>query len=125
MKMVDEWVAKAEADYQGAVALNRRRREPLPDLVCYHAQQSAEKYMKAYLTLQGATPPTVHNLAALLGLCQSHDPALGVLVADARILNPYGVLIRYPGLSATKVDAAAALSAVRRVRRVVRRSLGL
>jgi hypothetical protein len=36
-----EWVAKAEADYDGAVALNRRRKNPLPDLVCFHCQQCA------------------------------------------------------------------------------------
>lgn len=31
-----EWVSKAEADYDGAVALARRRKKPLPDLVCFH-----------------------------------------------------------------------------------------
>jgi len=30
VSLIDEWVEKAEADYEGAVALNRRRAAPLP-----------------------------------------------------------------------------------------------
>ncbi|MCZ6676164.1 MAG: HEPN domain-containing protein [Candidatus Poribacteria bacterium] len=62
MTLVDEWIEKAEADFKGAVALNRRRKDPLPDLVCYHCQQSAEKYLKAFLIAQGITPPRIHDL---------------------------------------------------------------
>ena len=57
MSLLDEWVDKAEADYKSAVALHRRRKEPLPDVVCYHCQQCVEKYLKAYLIAQGSTPP--------------------------------------------------------------------
>jgi hypothetical protein len=49
--LVDEWVEKAEADYLAALALNRRRSRPLPDVVCY---QSTEKYFKAYLLHNGS-----------------------------------------------------------------------
>jgi HEPN domain-containing protein len=48
--LVQEWVDKAEADYQGAHALQRQRKHPLPDLVCFHCQQSAEKYLLPYIT---------------------------------------------------------------------------
>ena len=47
MSLLAEWVDKAEADYQSAVALGRRRKAPLPDIVCYHCQQCVEKYLKA------------------------------------------------------------------------------
>jgi HEPN domain-containing protein len=49
LSLLAEWVNKAEADYQSAVALHRRRKAPLPDIVCYHCQQCVEKYLKAYL----------------------------------------------------------------------------
>lgn len=49
---IGEWIAKAEEDYAGAVDLQRRRKNPLPNLVCFHAQQCAEKYLKAYLISQ-------------------------------------------------------------------------
>ena len=63
-----EWVAKAEADYEGAVDLRRRRKNPLPDLVCFHCQQCAEKYLKAILQEAGIAFPKTHVLADLLAL---------------------------------------------------------
>jgi len=45
---VKEWINKAEADFEGAMHLARRRKKPLPDLVCFHCQQCAEKYLNPY-----------------------------------------------------------------------------
>jgi len=125
MSVLDEWIGKAEDDYKAAVALNRRRREPLPDIVCYHCQQSAEKYLKAYLISRSVVPPWTHDLADLLALCQGYDPTLSVLDPQAQYLRRYAVLIRYPGLAATVADARDALLALRRIRRVLRKKLGL
>lgn len=46
---VREWLKKAEEDFAGALHLSRRRKKPLPDLVCFHCQQAAEKFLKAFL----------------------------------------------------------------------------
>lgn len=62
VSLIDDWVQKAEADYQGAVALNRRRKVPLPDLVCYHCQQCGEKYLKAFLVSKGFNPPRIFTI---------------------------------------------------------------
>jgi HEPN domain-containing protein len=123
--LADEWVAKAEADYRAAVALNRRRKEPLPDIVCYHCQQSAEKYLKAYLIANGVSPPHIHDLIQLLNLCALHDATLATRLPLVQTLNPYGVLIRYPGMSATEAEAKDAVNAMRRLRSLLRRKLGL
>ena len=50
MASVADWVDKAEDDWKAAVDLDRRRRDPLPDPVCFHCQQCAEKYLKAFHT---------------------------------------------------------------------------
>jgi HEPN domain-containing protein len=47
----EEWVAKAEADYRAAMALDP---VDLPDVVCSHCQQCVEKYLKAGLVSRGA-----------------------------------------------------------------------
>ena len=75
-RLTAEWVAKAEADYQGAVALQRRRKQPLPDLVCFHSQQCAEKYLKAFLQETGVPVPRTHVLTDLLNLTIPTHPAL-------------------------------------------------
>ena len=116
---------KAEADYQAAVALNRRRKQPLPDIVCYHCQQCVEKYLKAYLIVQGVPPPRSHDLEELLDLCAAYDATLNQWLALVQFLNPYGVQIRYPGTSATIANAKDAVKTMRRLRTVLRRKLGL
>ena len=44
-----EWMEKAEGDYATAERELRARRRPNYDAVCFHAQQAAEKYLKAFL----------------------------------------------------------------------------
>lgn len=97
----------------------------MPDVVCYHAHQCAEKYLKAYLLEQGMTPPRIHDLEDLLNLCVLHDPALATHLPLVKALNPFGVQIRYPGMSATVAEAKDALKTVRRLRTEMRRALGL
>jgi HEPN domain-containing protein len=42
-----EWVPKAEGGYETMLRESRVRRDPNYDAVCFHAQQAAEKYLKA------------------------------------------------------------------------------
>lgn len=39
---------------------------PMPiGIICYHCQQSAEKYLKGFLVLHGMSPPKTHDLNQL------------------------------------------------------------
>ncbi len=44
-----EWIDKAEGDFATASREIRVRKSPNYDAVCFHAQQCAEKYLKALL----------------------------------------------------------------------------
>jgi len=125
LSLLAERINKAEADYQSAVALHRRRKAPLPDIVCYHGQQCAEKYLKAYLIAQGNTPPRIHDLEELLNLCVLYDAPLTTRLPLVQVLNPYAVLIRYPGMTATVAEAKEAVHAMRRLRTILRRKLSI
>jgi len=50
-----EWVKKAEGDYVTAQRELRARKSPNYDASCFHAQQCAEKYLKARLLLNFVT----------------------------------------------------------------------
>ena len=52
-----EWVQKAEGDYETTLRESRVRRHPNYDAVCFHAQQTAEKYLKAVLQESGFSFP--------------------------------------------------------------------
>ena len=125
MTLLDEWVEKAEGDYKAAVILKRQRKEPQYDTVCYHSQQSAEKYLKAYLVKQGVAPQRTHDLRDLLTECINYDASLSVLWPDVRFLGPFSVQFRYPGDTATGIQATDALVTLRHLRKIMRRKLGL
>lgn len=54
------WVAKAEEDFEMA-RLALRRKKPLTDPACFHAQQCAEKYLKGMLVARGQIFPKTHD----------------------------------------------------------------
>jgi HEPN domain-containing protein len=120
-----EWVEKAEGDWNAAQQLNRVRKDPNYDSVCFHCQQSVEKYLKAGLEEAGMNFPKTHDLIKLLGLAVAVEPQWVALHPLVATLNPYGVGYRYPGLTATRADAKAAIKDCREVRRVIRPAFGL
>jgi HEPN domain-containing protein len=65
------------------------------DTACFHAQQCAEKMLKAFLTLKDIHVERTHDLARLLSQCVPLDPEFGVLADAADTLNPYAVEVRY------------------------------
>lgn len=120
-----EWVDKAEGDWNAARQLNRVRKAPNYDSVCFHCQQSVEKYLKARLEEAGINFPRTHDLIKLLSLAVNVEPKWTALQPVMAVLNPYAIAYRYPGFSAAKLDAKDALQSCRRVRRTIRISLGL
>ena len=103
----------------------RARQHPNPDSACFHAQQCAEKYLKARLQEAGLAFPKTHDLLDLLNRLLAVEPAWTTLNPQLTQLVNYAVVFRYPGISASKADARKALVACRAVRRAVRQSLKL
>ena len=61
-----EWIEKAENDLKNAAHTLKLTRECPTDTVCFHAQQCAEKYLKAYLTGVGVDFPKTHDIERLV-----------------------------------------------------------
>ena len=66
-------------------------------VVGFHAQQAAEKLLKAALFLAGVAPPRTHNLAQLADLAATSGLHLPAECEALRWLTPYAVLYRYEG----------------------------
>jgi HEPN domain-containing protein len=120
-----EWVDKAEGDFVTTQREVQARRQPNYDAACFHAQQCAEKYLKARLQEAGIAIPYTHDLVTLLNLLLPMEPTWSTLAPDLRALTVFGVTFRYPGASANRAMARDALARCRRVRQTVRVSLGL
>ena len=64
--------------------------------VC-HAQQAAEKALKAYLTFRDQPFDLTHRLPLLIDVCAGLDPRFGEWREVAELLTPYATRFRYPG----------------------------
>lgn len=80
-------------------------------LIAFHAQQAAEKSLKAYLTLVGVDFPYTHDIQRLLDFCRDSTDWMEVL-KHAPELNRYAVAARYPD-SRPVVTKAKALEAIK------------
>jgi HEPN domain-containing protein len=65
--LVKEWTHKAEHDL-GMAELALENKPEYTDSICFHCQQTAEKYLKAYLVFLEAPFEKKHNLVYLLDL---------------------------------------------------------
>ena len=87
------WVLKGDSDVQTARLVLTG---PGPyDTTCFHAQQAAEKYLKAVVALAGVAIPRTHDLEVVLAECQKIEPRLALDRARLAILTPYAVQLRY------------------------------
>jgi HEPN domain-containing protein len=94
--LVSQWLAKAEQDMKAGEALLAIE-PPYLYPACFHAQQAAEKYLKALLTWHQIEFPKTHAIELLLELLKGVDSQTASQLQDAGELTPYGVDIRYPG----------------------------
>ncbi len=89
----------------------------LPDMAAYHAQQAAEKALKAFLTLQSVPFRRTHDLVELQAQCAALDEHFSRFLDTAQQLNPYATRFRYPGgpLAPPLVEAQQALQVAEQV----------
>lgn len=76
----------------------------------FHAQQAAEKALKAIAVLHGIAAPRTHDLAALGQALLDNGNDLPLSIDELRILNPFAVEYRYddeviPAISREQLDA--------------------
>lgn len=88
------WIEFAESD------LNMARLEPTqgvePWIAAFHAQQCAEKILKAFLVSCGLQYPLTHDIALLLEICADHAEWAEAL-RPAEYLTTFATWSRYPG----------------------------
>ena len=120
-----EWIDKAEGDYTTAGRELRARKSPNYDAVCFHAQQVAEKYLKAVLQENQQIIPRTHALLDLLAMCIKISPTFQLIQENLNILDGYAVLFRYPGKFADKIEAKDAYKNASIIRDFVRQQLDL
>jgi HEPN domain-containing protein len=93
---VKKWFEKADNDYTIALE-SLDSGKPVPDMICFHAQQCVEKYLKGFLLFHDREIEKTHKLSALIQSCEE----INSLFSELRIkridaLTPYATTYRYP-----------------------------
>jgi len=114
-----KWLTKAANDLLNIE--NNLRAEQVPwDTVCFHAQQCAEKTLKAFLVYHDMRPQRTHDLSLLLRDCVAVEPQLIELEDVCRQLTAYAVSGRYPDVFDVEEDEGRqALVALEQIRAAV------
>ncbi len=76
------------------------------DTVCFHAQQAAEKSLKALLALDDVEYPWRHDLGELLELVKPRWPEVASIEERAIALAPFAVVVRYEDAADPAPDEA-------------------
>jgi HEPN domain-containing protein len=102
------WLRFAEEDLEAAQAMIRHGLPPRH--ACFHAQQAAEKALKALLVFEQVDFPKIHDLDVLRQLVPDGWTVRDTS-ADLAALTEWAVEARYPGdwPEATEADARAAV----------------
>ncbi len=91
-----EWINHAKSDLRLAQIASKDelvRKEQ----VCFHAQQAAEKAIKAVMLSRNIDFPLIHDIDELLEIAENGGIVIPENVRDAGLLTPYAVESRYPG----------------------------
>lgn len=89
----DRWRRQADADLKAARDSAQANNY---SWACFAAQQSAEKYLKAFLFLQGQRVLETHSLRKLVAEAADHHPSLHELTPAAKELDKIYFSSRYP-----------------------------
>ena len=121
---IRRWIEKAENDFRNAEYVLTMQENCPFETVCYHCQQCAEKYLKAFLMYKNVDFPKTHDLVLLFNLLPKNEP-LNLRIQDLQPLNRYSVEAQYPGEwePINELEVRDALVMVRVVRDVFRRML--
>jgi len=122
---VNEWVKKADDDLRTAELIIQVK-DPMTWVICFHCQQAAEKYLKAYLTQHWIEFEKVHDLMYLLRLCMNKDLEFKEIEFELGKLNIYSVTPRYvfdKTIEYTVEEAKEAIEKAKKVKEFVKKKL--
>ena len=94
-ELIKSWLKKAEKDLLTAKH-ELSFADAVTESICFHCQQAAEKYLKAYLVFLGIPFTKTHEIGELVTKCENKDGEISALKEEADKLTDYAIVIRYP-----------------------------
>ena len=93
--LVSEWLRYSKTDLDVAKQLYECMHPRPLEIICYHAQQSAEKALKAVLISNNVMVPKTHDMNKLREMCSEYDSSFSEITTQCSSLHPYSIMPRY------------------------------
>ena len=123
--LVTEWLAKADEDLEfGRVNLEERKN--FFAQICFHFQQAAERYLKAFIVAKEIEFKKIHDLGLLLKMAARVDSSLEDLKEDCEYLGAFYIEARYPvhwPTNFTRDEASRACETALHIQKVIKERL--
>lgn len=119
-QQIYKWIEIAEEDLLIAKHAFELKSNVPYRIIGFHAQQSAEKYLKALLVSRLIDFPYTHSIEFLLKLCPA-EYNLQKRLADTHVLTDYAVAKRYPSefQKLSREEAIESIALAEKVKSVV------
>ncbi len=118
-----EWLGAADRDIRLA-ELALEDNPPLAGEALYHAQQAAEKALKAFLIANKVAYPLTHDIRKPLRMCEEIDRQMAAALFPTAGLTQFAARFRYPGEEQPTREGAIPWLGFARARNRVARRLG-
>lgn len=118
-ELYKEWFEFAKRDLESAKFLLNMYPKPI-EIICYHCEQSAEKYLKGYLIKEGNKLERTHDLVLLNNKCKFINKDFESIEDECIELVPYGVQVRYPyQLEVAEEDMISAVKCAEKIEKFI------
>lgn len=115
---INDWLNQANEDLEH-VKRDLTIEDRFFSHLCFHLEQAAEKFLKAYIVSFNLSFEATHDLLKLLEICKSKNPSLTEIYDACNELNPYYVDTRYPvhwPVGYQKEDVVSGIEAVEKIK---------
>ena len=118
-KYTNDWFLRGEDDL-GTIQILLKE-HGVPNTMCFHAQQAAEKYLKGFLAYQKKNVRKIHTIGDLLKACAAVDNSFEQLRGDANFLDQFYIETRYADdyIEFSREDAEKAFEAAKHIKEFV------
>ena len=125
-ELIKSWLKKAEKDLLTAKH-ELSFSDAVIESICFHCQQAAEKYLKAYLVFRGIPFTKTHEIGELVTKCENKDREISALKEEADKLTDYAIEIRYPEewIEPTLEEAREAFEIANKIKIYVMNKIGI
>jgi HEPN domain-containing protein len=121
---IEDWRILADRDMTVADHLAATMYPTPTEIIAFHCQQAAEKYLKGALVFFGEEPPYIHDLDRLRLQAEKHRPSFNAIASLCAAINYLAVQPRYDkGLSISEPDMRIILHHTKAIRDFLRNEI--